>query len=193
MPDTYNNPVEIKRNEDDRFVVAFSDFAWGATDGASQEETLTEAKDLLRELIATMIRDGEPLPVPSRSGKERPLVVTSIQIAQKDALNEAWRENGISQRRFARDLVVAESKVRRMLNPVHNTNAATVDHALRRLGKRVTVTLVQRPDRNSGGAKVFRSIGLPFKIDPTEQFTEFVSLGIPSAVGFRSNKLHSLI
>ena len=141
MPDTYNYPVEIERDEDGRFVVAFPDFGWGATDGASRDEALAEAKDLLRELIATTIRDCETLPVPSRSGKGRPLVVPPIQIALKAALYEAWRETGTSQRRFARDLGVAESEVRRMLNPEHSTKAATMDHALRRLGKRVTVTV----------------------------------------------------
>jgi antitoxin HicB len=64
-----------------------------------------------------------------------------VQVALKAALYEAWREAGISQRRFARDLDVAESEVRRMLNPEHSTKTATIDRALRRLGKRVTVTI----------------------------------------------------
>ena len=55
------------------------------------------------------------------------------------AVYEAWREAGISQRRLARDLDVAESEVRRMLNPEHSTKTATIDRALRRLGRRVTV------------------------------------------------------
>ena len=120
-------------------VVAFPDFGWGATDGANRDEALAEAKDLLRELIATTIREGKDLPEPSRAGRGRPLVVPPVQIALKAALYEAWREAGISQRRLARD--VAESEVRRMLNPEHSTKAATIDRALRRLGKRVTVTV----------------------------------------------------
>ena len=31
--------------------------------------------------------------------------------------------------------------MRRMLNPGHGTKAATIDRALRRLGKRITVTV----------------------------------------------------
>ena len=135
MPDTYNYPAEIERDEDGRYIVAFPDFGWGATDGATRDEALLEAKDLLRELIATTIREGENLPEPSRAGKGRPLVVPPVQIALKAALYEAWRQAGISQRRLARDLDVAESEVRRMLNPEHSTKAATIDRALRRLGK----------------------------------------------------------
>ena len=109
---------------------------WGATDGATWDEALAEAKDLLRELIATTIREDKNLPDPSRAGKGRPLIVPPVQIALKAALYEAWRQAGISQRRLARDLDVAESEVRRMLNPEHSTKAATIDRALRRLGKR---------------------------------------------------------
>ena len=143
MPDTYNYPAEIERDEDDRFVVTFPDFGWGATDGATRDEALAEAKDLLRELIAATIRGGEVLPEPSGAGRRQSLVVPPVHIALKAALYEAWREAGISQRHLARSLGVAESEVRRMLNPEHNTKAATMDGALRRLGKRVTLTVAK--------------------------------------------------
>ena len=52
MSDVYNYPAEIERDEDGRYVVAFPDFGWGATDGATRDEALIEARDLLRELIA---------------------------------------------------------------------------------------------------------------------------------------------
>ena len=141
MPDTCNYPAEIERDEDGRYVVTFPDFGWGATDGATRDEALAEAKDLLRELIATTIREGEDLPDPSRARNRRPLIVPPVQIALKAAVYEAWRQAGISQRRLARELGIAESEVRRILNPDHGTKAATIDRALRQLGKRVTVTV----------------------------------------------------
>ena len=141
MPDYYDYLAEIERDEDGRFVVAFPDFGWGATDGASRDEALAEAKDLLREVIATTIREGGDLPRPSRAGKGRLLVVPPVQIALKAALCDAWRETGMSQRRLAREPGVAESEVRRMLNPEHDTKAATIDRALCRLGKRATGTV----------------------------------------------------
>ena len=141
MPDSYDYPAAIERDEDGRHVVSFPDFGWGATDGATRDEALAEARDLLRELIAATMREGGALPEPSAPGKRRPLVVPPVQTALKAALYEAWRGAGISQRRLARDLDVAESEVRRMLNPDHATKAATIDRALRRLGKRLTVTV----------------------------------------------------
>ena len=90
MPATHTYPAAIERDEDGRFVVTFPDFGWGATDGATREEALEEAKDLLRALIATTIREGGALPEPSRAGKQRHLVVPPVPIALKAALYEAW-------------------------------------------------------------------------------------------------------
>ena len=74
MPDGYSYPADVERDENGRHVVAFPDFGWGATDGATREEALTEARDLLRELIATTIREGGKLPEPSATGEERPVI-----------------------------------------------------------------------------------------------------------------------
>lgn len=142
MLDTFNYPADIEHDPDGRYVVTFPDFGWGATDGVTREEALAEAKDLLRELIATTIREGEDLPAPSREGNGRALVVPPLQVALKAALHEAYRQAGISQRKLARELGVAEGAVRRMLNPDHSTKAETIEYALRHLGRRVTVTVV---------------------------------------------------
>lgn len=139
MPDTFNYPAEIECDEDGRHIVTFPDFGWGVTDGSSLDEALSEARGLLRELIAATIREGGELPSPSRPGKRRPLIIPPVSIAMKAALYQTFRETGMSQGRFASDLDIAESEVRRMLNPNHATKAATIDRALRRLGKRLTV------------------------------------------------------
>ena len=141
MPETYNYPAEVERDEDGRHVVVLPDFGWGATDGATRDEALAEARDLLRELIAATMREGGDLPEPSRASNHRPLVIPPLPIALKAALYEAFRDAGMSQRRLARNLGVAESEVRRMLNPDHATKAATIERALRVLGKRVSVTV----------------------------------------------------
>ena len=123
------------------YVVVFPDFGWGATDGANLDEALSEARDLLRELIAATIREGNDLPQPSRASEQRPLIVPPVPIALKAALYQAFREAAVSRRRLALDLGVAESEVRRMLNPDHATKAATIDRALRRLGKRISLSV----------------------------------------------------
>ena len=141
MSDTYNYPADVERDQDGRYVVSFPDFGWGATDGATRNEALAEARDLLRELLAATMRDGKALPEPSRRDRRGSIVVPPVPIALKAALYEAFHEARVSRRQLARDLGVAESEVRRMLNPDHATRAATIDRALRCLGKRVSVTV----------------------------------------------------
>ena len=141
MPESYSYPAEIELDEEGRHVVSFPDFRWGATDGATLDEALAEARDLLRELIACTMREARDLPEPSAPSGRRMLVVPPVQTALKAAFYEAFRGTGLSRRGLARRLGVAESEVRRMLNPDHATKAAAIDRALRRLGKRVTVSV----------------------------------------------------
>ena len=137
----FNYPAKVERDEDGRHLVTFPDFGWGATDGATREEALTEARDMLRELITATMRDGKDLPVPFHMGwRTGPLVLPPIQIVLKAALYESFRESGLSQRQFARQLNVAETEVRRMLNPDHATKVAAIERALAHLGKHVSVS-----------------------------------------------------
>ena len=80
MPATHTYTAEIDRDEDGRYVVIFSDFGWGATDGATRDEALAEAKDLLRELIAATIRESGTLPEPSHARSSNCQAITlSVQ------------------------------------------------------------------------------------------------------------------
>ena len=139
MSVTYSYPAKLECDEDGRYVVTFPDFGWGATDGETREIALCEAQDLLRELLATTIREGKSIPTPSRASNHRPVVEPPVSIALKAALYTASNESGISQRQLARDLDLAENELRRMLNPDHATKTATLDTVLRRMGKRVSV------------------------------------------------------
>ena len=143
----YDYPADIERDEDGRHVVTFPDFGWGATDGATLDEALSEARDLLRELIAATMREGSELPQPSTATSRQSLVVPPLPIALKAALYEACREAGVSQDHLARDLEVAESEVQRMLNPGYAAKATMIDRALRRLGKRVSVSVGEASSR----------------------------------------------
>ena len=142
MPDTYNYPAEIERDEDGRFVITFPDFGWGTTGRRGRamrlwpRPTTSCANSSWPRFGKAQCSRNRQVPADRRS-----LVVPPVQIALKAALYEAWREAGISQRHLARDLGVAESEVRRMLNPEHSTKAAKMDSALQRLGKRVTLTV----------------------------------------------------
>ncbi len=59
MSDTYDYPAEVERDEEGRYVVAFPDFGWDATDRGTRDEALSEARNLLRELIAATMRESK--------------------------------------------------------------------------------------------------------------------------------------
>lgn len=86
-------------------------------DSYGYDETLAEARDLLRELIACTMREARCLPDPSVLSGLQVLVVPPVQIALKAAFYEAFRGTGLSRRDLARKLGVAERDARRMLNP----------------------------------------------------------------------------
>ncbi len=133
MFDAHCYRAEIEWDEDDRYVVTFPDFGWGATDGATRDEALAEAQDLLRELITTTMREEGDLPVPSRAIGAQPLITAPVPIALKAALYEAVRETGCSQRDLADDLGVSQREVGRLLSPDEATKVATMTDALRKL------------------------------------------------------------
>lgn len=57
-------PCKI-RKEDGVYYVEFVDFPECFTDGESPEEVLTNARDVLEEIIFSYIKNGKPLPSPS--------------------------------------------------------------------------------------------------------------------------------
>ena len=87
------------------------------------------------------MRDGEILPEPSPATARQVLVEPPVRIALKAALYDTLRRTGISQRHLAKNLGAAESEVRHMPNPDRATRAGKIDNALRKLGKRVSVTV----------------------------------------------------
>lgn len=144
MPISYDYPATLERDQDGRLVACFPDFGWGATDGDSLEDVLDEASDLLRELIATTMREGAALPQPSAPAAKQIVVHPPVQIALKAALYDALREGGAPVRRLADALQVAESDVLRMLEPSSATRTALLDAALRQLGRAPGLTIHQQ-------------------------------------------------
>ena len=141
MSDAYNYPAVVERTDDGRHVAAFPDFGRGAADGASREEALARAADLLGELMAAAMREGRDLPAPSRARRGQPVVVPPLAVALKAAFHAAFRESGLTQRGIGEVLGVAEGEVRRTLDPDHGTGTARMDRFLRRLGRRVRVAV----------------------------------------------------
>lgn len=136
----YRYPVTLKRDADGGFTVMFPDFPEGITQGDNEEEALAEARDCLDEVLAGRVNDQEDIPNPSRISKFS--VEPTAQIAAKVALYEAFVESGINRSAFARKLEIAETEVRRMLDPHHPTKLPRIEDALLALGKKIRIEVI---------------------------------------------------
>ena len=132
-------PAVLENDPDDAgVIVTFPDFGWGATDGDTRAEALAQAEDALDELIAATMGEHKDLPAPSPA-RGRPLVRPTPLIAAKAALYMAMRDEGLTNVALAKRMGTSETEVRRWLNPGRATKIATLDEALRTLGRRLEV------------------------------------------------------
>ena len=68
------------------YVVTLPDFGYGVTQGETGEEAMDMAQDLLMLTIIDYIREGRPLPAPSRrrGAKCHSVPLTALQSAKVD-------------------------------------------------------------------------------------------------------------
>lgn len=136
----YRYPVTLTRDAEGGFTVTFPDFPEGISQGETEEEALAEARDCLDEVLASRVNSQEPVPHPSRISKLS--VEPTAQIAAKVALYDAFVESGINRAAFARRLSIAETEVRRMLDPHHPTKLPRIEDALLALGKKLRIEII---------------------------------------------------
>jgi antitoxin HicB len=137
----YRYAVKLKRAGRDGFVVTFPQFPEAVTQGETRAEALLEAVDCLDEAIAARIGSREAIPVGKAEGDLA--VEPSPAIAAKAALYDALRAAQLTTiSAAARHLQVAETEMRRLLDPHHQTRLSRLDAVLRQLGKRLRVEVV---------------------------------------------------
>lgn len=133
-------PVDLEPDEDGRIVARVAEVPGCVTDGATQAEALHEADDALEEALAVLIDLKRDIPEPSPADG-RPLAAPGALMAAKVALYMTLRTTGTSNVALAQRLGVAETEVRRMLDPRHNTKIGRIEQALALFGQRLVVSV----------------------------------------------------
>lgn len=136
----FSYPVVLKADEDGRIMARMPDISGCVTDGADRAEALAEAEDALEEALAALIDERADIPRPSPA-RGRPLVAPGAVMAAKVGLYTAMREAAISNVALARRLGLAETEVRRMLDPRHKTKIGRLEEALAAMGRRLVVSV----------------------------------------------------
>lgn len=131
-------PVDLQRQEDGAILVSFPDIPEALTEGATETDALTEARDCLIAAIGGYVGERRPIPNPSPA-HGRTLVALPALVAAKIALYGAMRAQGVGNTALAARLGLSEGAVRRLINLDHRSHIGQIEAALHALGQRLTV------------------------------------------------------
>lgn len=132
-------PVDLQRQQDGAILVSFPDVPEALTEGATEADALTQARDCLIAAIGGYVGERRPIPNPSPA-HGRALVALPALVAAKVALYGAMRAQGVGNTALAARLGLSEGAVRRLINLDHRSHIGQIEAALHALGQRLTVT-----------------------------------------------------
>ena len=121
------------------FTVSFPDFGFGVTYGATREDALRQAADLLETIVANCLAEGWEVPPPSPA-RGRPLVALDPLVAIKVELYRAMHAAGISKAELARRMDIAPQQVQRLFDTNHASRIDQLAAAFAALGRRLVIT-----------------------------------------------------
>jgi antitoxin HicB len=122
-------------------VVSFPDVPEAITEGRGVADARVQAQEALGLALLTYPARELPLPKPRARGAKLVPIAVEPDIAAKLALLDAVRQQGMSQRAFARLIDKDEREARRILDPMHATKLSTLTSALQKLGQRLIIAV----------------------------------------------------
>jgi antitoxin HicB len=138
----YAYPVDVLE-EADGVTVTCPDVPEMVTGGwGDVAANLKAAEDALATALSGYVDDDRPIPGPSPA-EGRPVVAVDALVAAKLALHEAMLDQGVGNVELARRLGVDEKAVRRLRDPLHRSHIGAVEAALRVLGRRLVVEVLE--------------------------------------------------
>ena len=134
-------PVDLVSAKEGGFIVNFPDLPNGWSQGETREEALTQAIDLLDEMILGRMAQNEDVPRPSPA-RGRPVVALPVLTAAKFEAYRAMLAAGLNKRQLAERLGWQPSQVKRLFDGRHASRLDQIETALNALGRRLVVTSV---------------------------------------------------
>jgi len=124
-------------------VVTFPDVPEAVTQGRGEADARTMAEEALGLVLLSYLHRGKPLPKPRTRGRGFIDIAVAPDVAAKLAVLESFAAAGITKTELARRLGKDEKEVRRILDPKHSTKLLALTAALRALGKRLVVGVME--------------------------------------------------
>ena len=128
-------PVSLHR-ERDTVLVSFPDLPEALTEGATEQEALSEAADCLVAALGGYVDSGRRIPTPSGGSG---FVELTAMVAAKLALYEAMQETDVDDVALAKRLGTMRSTVRRLVDLDRRSHIDQIAEALDVLGKHLVV------------------------------------------------------
>ena len=130
-------PAHFAPQKEGGYTVTFPDFPEAITQGEDVEDALIHAADVLESCIDWYMKDGKPIPAPSKPKRGQHVVELRASVAAKVLLlNEMLRQK-VRPIELARRMGTTKQEVNRLTNLRHATKIDRIDLALRALGKRL--------------------------------------------------------
>jgi antitoxin HicB len=129
------------------FTVIFPEIGFGATYGATWDEALRQAEDMLEEAVLGLIAHGEdvPEPVPQTNAaladatRRAPIALPALTAAKLEVYR-AMRQAGFDKAQLAQRLGWTPKQVAYLFDGYHAVGLEQLEAALATLGRRLVVT-----------------------------------------------------
>jgi len=138
----YAYPYIAEPQPEGGWTVTFPDVPEAITQGDTPDEVAAMAEEALVAALSFYTDEGVTLPIPS-AAIGRPLVIVPPLVAAKLALHDAMLAAGVSNVVLGRRLGLEEKAVRRLRDPLHRSHIGQIESALRLLGKRLDVHVLE--------------------------------------------------
>ena len=138
----YAYPYVAEPQPEGGWTVTFPDVPEAITEGDAAEEVAAMAEAALVTALSFYTDEGQALPRPSPA-RDRPLAIVPPLAAAKLALHDAMLAEGVTNVVLGRRLGLDEKAIRRLRDPLHRSHIEQIDAALRSLGKRLEVRLLE--------------------------------------------------
>ena len=140
---SYVYRAQFERGARRGLVVSFPDVPEAITQGSDPADARAMAEEALGLALLSYPARGLPLPKPRARGRRLVEIAVAPDVAAKLAVLESFVAAGISKSELARRLGKDEKEVRRILDPKHPTKLPALTAALRALGKRLVVGVME--------------------------------------------------
>src|SRR3989337_1451680 len=117
------------------YVVTFTDIPEAITQGETEDEALTAAKDALESALEFYFEDKRPVPAPSKAKRCQRVIGLPASLSAKILLLNEMIAQNVRPAELARRLRTTPQEVNRLTNVRHTTRIDGIAAALQALGK----------------------------------------------------------